>query len=75
MRSLKWIKISLVGRAFQKQKDEVFKTAMVYNLKKLSKFNRKSPKIIAQATPINESRLGKLLFFLKYQFQRPTLQF
>ncbi len=63
MRSLKWIKISLVGKAFRKQKDDEFKTAMVYNLKKLLKFNRKSPKIIAQAMPINESRLGKLLFF------------
>jgi len=72
---LKWIKTRLESKAFQKQKDDVFKTAMVYNLKKLLKFNRKSPKIIAQATPINESRLGKLLFFLKYQFQRPTLQF
>ena len=59
----------------KKQKDEVFKIAMVYNLKKLLKFNRKSPKIIAQAMLINESRLGKLLFFLKYQFQRPILQF
>jgi len=75
MRSLKWIKTRLESKAFQQQKDEVYKTAMVYNLKKLLKFNRKSPKIIAQAMPINESRLGKLLFFLKYQFLRPTLQF
>jgi len=75
MRSLKWIKIRLESKAFQKQKDEVYKTAMVYNLKKLLKFNRKSPKIIAQAMPKNESRLGKLLFFLKHQFLSPTLQF
>ena len=50
-------------QAFQKQKDEVLMTAMVYNHKKLLKFNRKSPKIIAQAMLINESRLGKFLFF------------
>jgi len=54
MRSLKWIKIRLVGKAFQKQKDKVYKTAMGYNLKKLLKFNRKIPKIIALAMPINE---------------------
>ena len=53
----------------------VLMAAMVYNLKKLLKFNRKSPKIIAQAIPINESRLGKFLFFLKYKFLCPILQF
>lgn len=53
----------------------VLMAAMVYNLKKLLKFKRKSPKIIAQTILINESKLGKLLFFLKSQFQSPIPQF
>ena len=62
-------------QGISKQKDDEFETAVVYNLKKILKFNRKSPKIIAQAMPINESKLGKLLFFLKYHFLNPILQF
>ena len=53
----------------------VMLSAMVYNLKKLMKFNRPKLKIATQALQKVSLKAGQLCFFIKRLFTNPILQF
>jgi len=65
----------LNSRGMASANKHVMMSALVYNLKKLMKFNRKSAEFTVQEMPINDSRLGKLLYFFKCLFNKYTFQF